>query len=121
MKVFIVEDSKVVRERLNTMISELREIEVIGEAENALDAIDSIRKLKPDAVVLDIRLANGSGIDVLKDIKNDKPVPIIIILTNYPYPQYKKKCLDSGADYFFDKSTEFDKITDVLKQLTENS
>jgi len=121
MKVFIVEDSKVVCERLNTMISELTEVEIIGEAEDALDATNSIRKMKPDAVILDIRLASGSGIDVLKNIKQDKPAPTVIILTNYPYPQYKKKCLNGGADYFFDKSSEFNKITEVLKQLIQNS
>lgn len=121
MKVFIVDDSAVVRERLIGMITELPEIEVAGQAHNAQDAIQSIRKLKPDVVILDIRMPGGNGIEVLKEIKRDKPAPLIIILTNYPYPQYRKKCMEGGADYFFDKSTEFEKVIDVLKKLIEES
>jgi len=121
MKVFIVDDSAVVRERLRAMLSELTEIEIIGEAQAPLEVKNSVRKVKPDAVILDIRMPGGSGIDVLQNIKKDKPAPIVIILTNYPYPQYRKKCMDAGADFFFDKSTEFDKITEVFKQLIQDS
>ena len=74
----------------------------------------------PDAVILDIRLPRKSGIEVLRDIKKDKPSPVVIILTNYPYPQYQKECTEAGADYFLNKSTEFNKIADVLKNLTKN-
>jgi len=45
---------------------------------------------------------------------------VVIVFTNYPYPQYRRKCIDAGADFFFDKSTEFDKVTEVLKQLSQN-
>ncbi len=43
------------------------------------------------------------------------------MLTNYPYPQYRKKCMDAGADFFFDKSTEFHKVIDVLKQVVQEN
>jgi DNA-binding NarL/FixJ family response regulator len=121
MKVFIIDDSAVVRERLRGMLSELTEVEIIGEAQDPLEATNSVQRVKPDAVILDIRMPGGSGIDVLQNIKKDKPAPIVIILTNYPYPQYRKKCMDAGADFFFDKSTEFDKITEVFKQLIQDS
>jgi DNA-binding NarL/FixJ family response regulator len=114
MKVFIVDDSAIVRERLINMLSELEEIEVIGQAEDAREAIDSITKLKPDAVLLDIRMPGGSGIDVLEHIKKDQPAPIVIMLTNYPDTQYRKKCMDAKADFFLDKSTEFEKVIEVL-------
>lgn len=116
MKVFIVDDSKVVRERLINMISELPEIKIAGQAKNGREAIKYIRKIKPDVVILDIRLPGGNGIEVLKNIKKDKKSPLVIILTNYPTSQYRKKCMDEGADFFFDKSTEFNKIIGVLKK-----
>jgi DNA-binding NarL/FixJ family response regulator len=119
MKVFIADDSLVLRERLEEMLSDLTAIEIIGYAKDVPEAITSIRKLKPDVVILDIRMPGGSGIDVLQDIKKDNRTPVVIILTNYPYPQYRKKCMDLGADFFFDKSTEFEKITAVFKQMTE--
>lgn len=114
MKVFIADDSSEVRERIRMLLSELEKIEMIGEAENVQEAIESIRHLGPDVVILDIRMPGGSGIDVLKEIVKEDRVPIIIMLTNYPHPQYKKKCMDAGADFFFDKSREFEKVVEVL-------
>ncbi len=121
MKVFIVDDSALVRERIIAMISEHPGIEITGQAENAEEGINSILKLKPDVVILDIRMPGGNGIEVLKNIKKNNSAPIIIILTNYPYPQYRKKCMEAGADYFFDKSTEFNKIIEVIKKLIQES
>ena len=117
MKVFIVDDSAVLRERVIEMLSELPGIEIIGHAQNVPDALSAIKKLNPDVVILDIRLPGGNGMDVLQDIKQKKGAPMVIILTNYPYPQYRKKCLGLGADYFFDKSTEFEKVTELFKRL----
>ncbi len=117
MKVFIVDDSAVVCERLETMLSEIPEVEIIGQAGKPVEAIKSIQSLNPDVVILDIRMPGGSGIDVLEYIKKDNLDPTVIILTNYPYPQYRKKCMERGADFFFDKSTEFEKIIEVIKKL----
>lgn len=117
MKVFIVDDSAVLRERVIEMLSELPGIEIIGHAQNVPDALSAIKKLNPDVVILDIRIPGGNGMDVLQDIKQKKGAPMVIILTNYPYPQYRKKCLGLGADYFFDKSTEFEKVTELFKRL----
>jgi len=119
MKVFIADDSQVLRERLDEMLSELPGIEILGYAKDVSEALTSIRTLEPDVVILDIRMPGGSGVDVLQDIKKDKHPPLVIILTNYPYPQYRKKCMEMGADFFFDKSAEFEKVTAVFKQLTE--
>ena len=121
MKVFIVDDSALVRERIIAMISENPGIEITGQAKNAQEGINSILKLKPDVVILDIRMPGGNGIEVLKNIKKNSSSPTIIILTNYPYPQYRKKCMEAGADYFFDKSTEFNKIIEVIKKLIQES
>jgi DNA-binding NarL/FixJ family response regulator len=121
MKVLIVDDSALVRKRLFGMLSEIPKIEIAGQAQNAQEAIESIQKLKPDVAIMDIRLPDRSGIEVLKIIKKDTPAPLVIILTNYPYPQYRKKCMEAGADYFFDKSSEFEKVLDVLKRLIHES
>jgi DNA-binding NarL/FixJ family response regulator len=118
VRVFIVDDSAIIRERLEMILSELKGIEIIGQAKGSAEAEEAIPKLKPDVVILDIRMHGGNGIEVLKNIKKDKNSPLVIMLTNYPYPQYRKKCKDAGADFFLDKSTEFDKIPEVLKKLT---
>jgi DNA-binding NarL/FixJ family response regulator len=121
MKIFIVDDSAVFRERLIEMLSGIPGLKVIGQAQNAQEAIKDVKKLKPDMVILDVRMLGTNGIDIIKNIKKNKLAPIIIILTNYPYPQYKKKCMEAGADFFFDKSTEFHKVIEVLKRLSKKS
>lgn len=115
VKIFIADDSELVRERLVSMLSELPGIEIIGQAGSAADALKLINELNPDLVTLDIRMPVGNGIEVLKRIKRNVRAPIVIMLTNYPYPQYRKKCLESGADYFFDKSSEFEKVLEVIE------
>jgi DNA-binding NarL/FixJ family response regulator len=110
IKVFIADDSLIIREHLVTMLDELAGIEIVGQAGAVTEAIRAIRILQPDVVILDIRMPGGSGIDVLQTIKQDEPALVVIVLTNYPYPAYRQKCLQAGADFFLDKSTEFDQI-----------
>ena len=118
MKVFIADDSREIRNRIITMLSDIETIDMIGQAENVEDAINSIRKINPDVVILDIRMPGGSGIDVLENIDKRNRVPVVIMLTNYPYPQYRKKCMDAGADFFFDKSGEFEKVIEVVSGIS---
>jgi DNA-binding NarL/FixJ family response regulator len=118
MKVFLVDDSVIILEKLSSMLSDIDGVSIAGQARSADDAIQSIVKLKPDAVILDIRLnLGGNGMDVLMRIKNENPAPTVIMLTNYPYPQYREKCMALGADYFFDKVTEIEKINDTIERL----
>ncbi|GAB4453821.1 MAG: response regulator transcription factor [Anaerolineae bacterium] len=121
IKVFIADDSLIVREHLVTLLDELAGVEIVGQAGNVAEAISGIRKLQPDVVILDIRLPDGSGIDVLQNIKQDKPAPLVIILTNYPYSGYRQRCLSAGADFFLDKSTEFDQLPKLFERLKQNA
>jgi YesN/AraC family two-component response regulator len=120
IKVFIADDSRIVREHLVTMLDELAGIEIVGQAESGAEAIQGIRNLQPDVVILDIRMPDGSGVDVLQNIKQDEAAPLVIILTNYPYPGYRQRCLQAGADFFLDKSTEFDQIPKLFEQLKQD-
>jgi len=122
MKVVIVDDSVLVQERLTIMFAGLHGVEVVGTAQDALEGTSVIRELNPDVVILDIKMPVGSGIDVLRNIKESNPLIKVVILTNYPYEQYRRKCMDLGAEYFFDKSSEFERIPEVLEQFRkENS
>jgi len=104
-------------ERLKTMFSDFPRVEIIGEAGNGTEAIRATQKLKPDVVIPDIRMPERNGIEVLKDIKENNSSPLVIVLTNYPYPQYQKRCMELEAKYFFKKSSEFEKVAEVFKQL----
>jgi DNA-binding NarL/FixJ family response regulator len=117
IKVFIVDDSATIRDRLVTMLDELTQVKVIGQAKDVSEAIKAIQKSKPDVVIIDIRMPGGSGLDVLKNIHREQPDTKIIMLTNYPFAAYRKKCLEAGANFFFDKSTEIDKIPQAFEQI----
>ncbi|MHA1381055.1 MAG: response regulator [Candidatus Helarchaeota archaeon] len=117
MRLFIADDSEILRSRLVEMLSEFEEIEIVGQAEYAQEAIESIVELIPDVVILDLRLPDGNGINVLKKIKKGNSSIKVIIFTNYPYFQYKKRCLEAGAEFFFYKATEFEKLVEAIKQL----
>ena len=112
-----MDDSEVLVQRLRASLREVTGIEVVGHADNAADAARQIRLAKPDVVILDIRMPGGSGIDVLEGLKNDQFQPIVIVLTNHSERQYRKKCLQNGARYFFDKSAEFHKVAEILRSL----
>ena len=117
LTVYIVDDSDAMRERLAELASDVAGVEVTGQSGNPVDALNSIINEHPDIVILDIRLPGRSGIDVLKDIKRESPAPIVIMITNYPYTQYRKGCMDAGADYFFSKMNEFEMIRETLSRI----
>jgi DNA-binding NarL/FixJ family response regulator len=103
------------------MLSEIEKIEIVGKAEHPIQAINPIRKLQPDVVVLDISVFVGTGIYALEKIKKDKLAPVVIMFTNSQYQQYKKKCMNAGADFFLDKSLEIEKVIKIFEELTASN
>ena len=119
MMFFIADDSEAVRGRLIELLSEVEGAEVIGQAANTGDAIEGIRRLKPHVVILDIRMPGGSGIDVLKRIKQESRPPVVMMLTNHASPQYRKKCVEWGADFFLDKSRDLECLLMIFRSLAQ--
>ena len=120
MRVVVVDDAIVVRERLIKMFSEIPSLAIVGEAGNSFEALNIIEEKQPDVVVLDIKMPGDSGVEVLRRIKKRNSSIIVIVLTNYPLSQYRAKCFEYGADYFFDKSEEYSKVTEVLRTISES-
>ena len=116
MRLFIADDSEILRERLVEILSEIESVEIVGQKGDTVKAIEAIERLKPDLVILDIQMPGGNGIMVLEKLKKMEAPPVVIMFTNFPYLQYRKRCFDSGADYFFYKSTEFEKLIDVIRE-----
>lgn len=117
LKIFIVDDAVSIRASLIKMLSNLDYIEIIAEADSIKTAKDLLTTLRPDLTLLDLNLPDGSGYDILNLIKKSNHSHTVIILTNYSAENYKKKALNEGADYFFDKSTEFEKVIEVISRL----
>jgi DNA-binding NarL/FixJ family response regulator len=117
MKIFIADDSRVVVERLTGLLEEVPGARLVGQAGDVLGAVLGIQNMKPDALILDLHMPGGSGLDVLRAIRAAHPELFVLICTNYPYPEYREECLTAGANLFLDKSAEFEKIPSILRNL----
>ena len=115
--VFIVDDLAAMRERLRELICDVEGMYVVGEAGSPKEAIDGIRRNRPDCVLLDYQLVDGTGIDVIRAIHPQWPQIVFIVLTNHATPQHRRACVDAGARFFFDKSTEFSEIRTTLARI----
>ncbi len=118
LKVLIADDSDACRERLLSLLRSVPGIGVLAEARDGAQAEKLIEDVTPDVVILDIRMPAKDGITLLQEIRHRAPSPVVIMLTNYPYPEYRKSCLAAGADYFFEKTTEFEKVVELLAVLS---
>ncbi|MGZ8228549.1 MAG: response regulator [Burkholderiales bacterium] len=117
MKVFLVEDSAPLCERLVEMIEAEGEHNVVGHAATYADAVDGIAATQPDVGIFDIRLQHGNGIDALAEAKRRVPRLVGIVMSNYATPQHVKASADAGAEYFLDKSADFERITEILSSI----
>jgi DNA-binding NarL/FixJ family response regulator len=113
VKVFLVEDSAILRQRLLSILASVPGAVACGHAAGATEAIAAIEAAKPDAVVLDIQLESGSGFDVLRAVGASTAV---YVLTNFANDAYRRKAQSLGARGFFDKSTEVDSLRQALVQ-----
>jgi len=119
MNVFLVDDSAIIRERLKRMLAIMEQVKVIGEAGVVPQAMDAILEQKSDVVLLDIPSSKGDGLKMLQRLKKAKPAPAVIIMTEDLHPLVRQKYLEAGADFLFDKPTEFEQVVPALKQLIE--
>ncbi len=115
MKVFIVDDSEMLRERVISMISDLKDVQIVGQAEVVAGTIDEIHRTRPNVLILDLRLRDGNGLEILDSLQSVQEKPSVIVLTNYPYVQYRDRCTAAGVEFFIDKATEFHKLNTYLE------
>lgn len=116
MNVFIVEDSAAMLKGLQSMLSDIPGVKVIGHAADESGAIERIAALRPDVVTLDLRLHAGSGFGVLENIKKHHAGIKVVVLTNCSEYVYVDRCLNAGADYFFDKSLHYLHFCEALRE-----
>ena len=120
MKIVIADDSIMFRERIVGLLKSMDNVEISGEADNGHEVLQLIEEKKPDLAILDIRMPELNGIEVLKKIREIGTKIRICMLTSYPYKQYRERSAIEGADYFFDKNLDIKQITDLISTLANN-
>ncbi len=116
LKILIVEDSLLIVKRLWSLLSDMDGVSTIAHAKDGNEAILLAMELNPDVIILDIKIPGKSGVEVLPELKT-KSYAKVIMLTNYSDAYYKNLCMKLGAEYFLDKSNEFEKINEILMSI----
>ena len=120
MRILIADDSSLFRERIKDLFKSLNNVEIIGEASDGNEAIQFIEDNSPDLVLLDIRMPGLNGIEVLRNTRKKGNKIVICMLTNFPYKQYKERCISEGANYFFDKNLDINLLLEVISSIAKN-
>ncbi len=116
MDLFIVEDSIPVRDRLVRTLEGLEGLDIVGTAEDVTAAITGLEDNHPDALILDLQLPSGSGLQVLRAVREKLPAMRVIVMTNFAAEPYRKAAMAAGAEVFLDKSAEFARVRDILSE-----
>lgn len=117
LRILLVDDSLPVRSRIRSLIEEALPVEIVGETNSVAGALALVKTRQPDAVVLDLNLSDGDGRTVLAEIKRAQPACIVLVLTSFADEITRESCLIAGADFFFNKTREFERVPEVLAQL----
>lgn len=120
-KALIVEDNPVILDKLVTTLEELTEVKVVATVDNEADAVRELtqRGQEFDLVIIDVFLAAGSGLGVLKTAQSLPLTARCVVLTNYATEDIRRRCASLGSDRVFDKSKELDNFLEYCESLGE--
>ena len=120
MKVFVAEDYLLLRSLLVKTISKLKDIEVVGQAGSFDEAKLGVEQTRPQAVVLDLNLPGGRGLELIKLFKSMDSSLKIIVFTGFAFEKMRLECVREGADYFLDKLADYKELFRILNELNKN-
>ncbi len=115
LKLITVDDSKVIADHVSFLLTKLPWVEWLGHAYNLKEARKLMAEKSPTAIILDIQLKEESGLDYLAEIKENIKGVDVIMLSNHESEPYRVRSRELGANFFLDKSTEFENIPSILR------
>lgn len=121
MRVIIADDSILILERLQQMLSQYKQVEIVGSLRNGKEALEALRMLKPDLAIVDNKMPGLTGLEVLTEIRKEDSIIKIIILTFYSSENYRQLAIKAGADYFFSKVDDFEKVSWVVNEMVSKN
>jgi len=119
LRVLLVEDSKVLTDRLTEAIRQISDVELVGTADTEASALAAVRHAPVDVIILDLHLKQGTGFGVMRGLAATAEKPRIIVLTNYDLPEYKSAAIALGATHFLDKSRDYGRLPELLHEICE--
>ncbi|MCL4214500.1 MAG: response regulator [Gemmatimonadales bacterium] len=119
--VVIADDSARLRDLLRQTIEALPGVQVTGCAADGAEALDVVRRLKPDALVLDVRMPRASGFRVMEELRDSEELPAVIVCTNYAFPEYQARAMALGAAHFVDKGKDLGLVPGLIQHLVDTA
>ncbi|HEX3072790.1 MAG TPA: response regulator transcription factor, partial [Ignavibacteriales bacterium] len=116
MKVMIADDSKIIRSRMKDLLSEYNGVKDFLETDSGAGAVRVLEENNPEILILDLSMPEGGGFHVLDYISRQKRSILTIVLTNYTSEEYQLRCKGFGVKYFYDKSSEFMKVCEIIQE-----
>jgi two-component system, NarL family, nitrate/nitrite response regulator NarL len=117
MKILLADDSELILKRLQDIVFDYDQVELTGSYRNGMDTLNAMRETLPDLAIVDLKMPDLTGLEVLHEIRKENKTIKIIILTLYTSELYRNKAMMYGADYFFSKTEDFDKIHIVIEEM----
>ncbi len=117
IKILIADDHPILRQGLVKILSSASDFQVVGEAQNAKETIEFIRKEECDIVILDITMPDRNGLDVLEQIKKEKPQINVLILSVHREELYAKQAFKSGASGYMTKESAPDELAGAIRMI----
>ena len=117
MKIFIVDNSKTGWKRIRNLLDTVSDVELTGSDVNTNETLHNIEAVKPDVLILDIDMPLKKGIELLHQLIREHAFLAVIVLTDASSSFFRRKCIEAGARFFFDKATEFDKVPQAIEIL----
>ena len=120
LRILVVEDSLLIVKRIWGMVSELEGVTLMTHAKDGFEALLLSSQIQHDVILLDIKIPGKSGMDVLPELRKSTKATIVM-LTNYSDNYYRNLCMELGADFFLDKSNDFERINDILSEIQKKA
>ncbi|TLS36071.1 response regulator [Pseudalkalibacillus caeni] len=119
IKVLLVDDHTILRDGLRNILELEKDIEVIGESTSGNDAIDKIKKLNPDVVLMDINMPDKNGIEVTSVVKKVFPEVKILMLTMHNHDEYFMSAIREGADGYLLKDAPSNQVVEAIRTVAK--
>jgi DNA-binding NarL/FixJ family response regulator len=118
LHILLIDDVTIILQKMRMFLSIVPKVRQVDTASSAQEAFTFLQSSDPELVVLDVNMPGTNGIEILKRIRNNKgPQPVVVMLTNETGNHFKEACLQSGADYYLDKSRDFLQIPTIIDEL----
>ena len=117
MKVLLADDSELILETLQEMLSAFKQVNIVASCKNGIETLESLRTLNPDLAIIDIKMPGLNGLEVISEIRKENKAVKLMVLTFHSSDYNRQMSIEAGADYFFSKADDFEKIAGIVEQM----